>query len=336
VAIGITHKRKGTYMSPLPDGQIGVSNTEVQQAYRCEFAWSVGFHPDLNYQLRDFGVARTRGIIGHKALETFYQGLKETEDYDKSAEEALTYIQNLRVEEIKLGDFKNPERVSMLNYLYDVLNRYFEHYQDDIEDWEILDIEGFYAQEQPDESDFYLPSRIDLVIYQRGGRFKGETSPVDHKFVYDFWNPWKLRLNSQLPLYIRALRAARFAGKPEPVVKRGIVNQIRTRFDNPSERSVYELFDRKFQDYTSKNIESAFDNHMKSAVRLAYLKRLPIEEVMTEIQASLGSDACQFCDFKDYCLATIEGKDPSNVVMATMKKNEYGYPTLEEIRRERN
>lgn len=321
-------------MTSSSDGQIGVSNTEVQNAYNCEFAWAVGFHPEWNYQLRDMGVARTRGIIGHEALEIFYRGLKETEDYDKSADEALTHIQNLRIEEAKAGDFKDPERFKMLNYLYNVLQRYFDFYQDDIEDWEILDVEAFFASEQEGETDFYLPSRLDLVIYQRSGKFAGETSPVDHKFTNDFWQPWKLKINSQLPLYIMALRAARFAGKPKPVVRRAIVNQIRTRdLKNPS---TYDLFRRDFQPYTSEKIRKVFENHMKSAVHLAHLKRLPLDEALEIVRASVGSMACQYCDFKDFCDATLEGKDTSNVVMATLKKNEYGYPSLEEIRRERN
>lgn len=313
--------------------QVGVSNTEVQNAYSCPTAHLYGFHPEMNFALRNFGVARTRGIIGHKALEIFYQGLKETEDYDKSANEALVYLHGLRVEEIKAGEFADPEKLEMLNYLHETLQRYFEWYQDDVENWEILEVEAFHAQEQEGETDFYLPSRLDLVIYQKRGKFAGETSPVDHKFVYDFWNKWKLLLNSQLPLYILALRAARYAGKPKPVVKRAIVNQIRTReLKTPSP---FDLFKRSFQDYPTEKLQSIFENHMKSAVELAYLKRLPIEEALEQVKAAVGSQACQFCDFKELCDANLEKRDPTNVIMAMYKKNEYGYPPLEEIRRER-
>lgn len=319
--------------------QIGVSNTEVQQAYACEGKWAFGFHPEFNYQLRNMGVARTRGILGHAALEIFYQGIKDGRSYDKCAKEALEHIQKLRLEELKAGDFADVERLEMLNYLDAILDRYFDHYRQDVENWEILDVEAFFATEQTGETDFYLPSRLDLVIYQKSGKFIGETSPVDHKFVYDFWNRPKLILNSQMPLYILALRAARYAGKPQPVVRRAIVNQIRSRF-NAKElepKTPWDLFKRDFTPYTTAKIENIFKNHMKSAVHLAYLKRLPLEEAMEEIRFSLGSQsACPYCDFKELCDATFEGIDPSDVIAATLKPNEYGYPPLEEIRRERS
>lgn len=314
--------------------QIGVSNTEVQQAYSCELAWSFGFHPEMNYQLINMGKARTRGIIGHSALEIFYKGIKDGRDYDKCAREALDYIQKLRVEELKAGDFADSERLEILNYLYSILDRYFDFYQEDVENWEILDVEAFFATEQSGEVDFYLPSRLDLVIYQKTGKFAGETSPVDHKFAYDFWNRPKQVLNSQLPLYILALRSARYAGKPKPVVRRAIVNQIRTR--ELASPTTWDLFKREFIPYSTQKIQAVFENHMKSAVRLAYLKRIPYEEALTEIRAALGSMSCGYCDFKDLCDITFEGKDPSDVIAATLKPNEYGYPPLEEIRRERN
>jgi hypothetical protein len=314
--------------------QVGVSNTEVQQANACEGAWSFGFHPEMNYQVRNMGVARTRGILGHSALEIFYKGLKDERDYDDCATDALAFIQAERVKELAAGDYVDVIRLELLNYLYEVLTKYFEHYQDDVENWEILDVEAFFATEQTGEVDFYLPSRLDLVIYQRSGKFAGETSPVDHKFPYDFWKRSKFLINSQLPLYILALRAARYAGKPKPVVRRAIVNQIRTRpLKNPQP---YDLFNRVFEPYSTVKIQNVFQNHMKSAVRLAYMKRMPYEEALEEIKFAFGSMACDYCDFKDLCDITFEGNDPSDVIAATLKPNEYGYPPLEVIRRERN
>lgn len=314
--------------------QSGVSNTEVQQANACEGKWAFGFHPEYNYQLRNMGVARTRGILGHSALEIFYKGIKDGRKYEKCAEDALDEIQKLRIDELKAGDYADADRMEMLNYLDWVLDRYFEYYEEDIDNWEILDVEAFFATEQTGEVDFYLPSRLDLVIYQKRGKFAGETSPVDHKFVYDFWKRSKLILNSQMPLYILALRAARYAGKPKPVVRRAIVNQIRTReLKNPTD---WDLFKRDFEPYSSVKIQNVFENHMKSAVHLAYLKRLPLNEALEAIKFAFGSNACEYCDFKALCDATFEEIDPSDAIAATLKPNEYGYPPLEEIRRERN
>lgn len=312
--------------------QIGISNSEVQNA-TCELAWGFGHHPEMNYTRRDGSIARERGILGHEALEEFYRGLRDQKPFDESAQAALTHIQELRKKEILAGDFTDWERLDALNWLHTTLTKYFKYYEDDAKHWEILEVEAFHAQEQPGEVDFYLPSRLDVTIYQKGGKFKGETSPLDHKFTYDFWLPSKLQLNSQFPLYILALRAARFAGKPKPVVRRVIVNQIRTRPLKDPE--LHDLFRRSFQPYSTIRLQKVFENHMKKAVKLAYYKRLPWEEFLTEVHAELGSQLCQYCDFKDLCDITFEDKDPSDVIAATLKKNTYGYPPLEEIRRER-
>lgn len=315
--------------------QVGISNSEAMNAYACELAWGFGHHPEMGYTKRDATDARMRGIVGHAALETYYKGLRDGMDPDESASEALNEINSLRTKEILAGDFGDPKRLEMLNYLFDVLTMYFEHYEKDVENWEILEVEGFHAQEFDDELDFYLPSRLDVTIYQKAGKFKGETSPVDHKFSAGFWPDYKLNLNSQFPLYILALRAARFAGKPKPVVKRVIVNQINTKIKNLKENGPHAIFRRSFKDYTTPRLENVFNNHMKSAVKLAYYKRLSWEEFVAEARAALGSMACQYCDFKDLCDITFEGGDPSNVIAATLVKNTYGYPSLEEIRRER-
>lgn len=315
--------------------QVGISNTEVQNAYACELAWGFGFHPEMNYQKRDMGVARTQGIIGHEALEIYYLGLKNEKAPDESAQAALDHIQELRKKEMLGGeDFVDAERLSMLNWLHDTLTKYFEYYEEDAKHWEILDVEAFHAMEQDDETDFYLPARLDLVIYQKSGRFKGETSPVDHKFSAQFWQDYKLKLNSQFPLYILALRAAKYAGKPDPVVRRVVVNQIRTYHAKGAQP--FEIFRRSFEPYSSVKLRKVFENHMKSAVHLAYLKRLGWDEFLSEARAALGSMACQYCDFKDICDITFEEGDPANVIAATLKPNEYGYPPLEQIRRERD
>lgn len=315
--------------------QVGISNSEAMNSYACELAWGIGHHPEMGYAKAESSSARDRGIIGHEALQVYYEGLRDGKAHDTSAHAALQVIQKKREREIMAGDFSDDERLEMLNWLYVALERYFKHYEGDSQYWEVLEVEGFHAQETPDETDFYLPSRLDVTIYQKGGKFKGETSPLDHKFTYDFYNSWKLKINSQFPLYILALRASRFAGKPKPVVRRVIVNQIRTRLKKIEDVPTMDLFRRTFQDYTPEQLANTFQNHMKTAVHLAYFKRLPWDEFLAEARIAAGSMACQYCDFKDACLAILEGRSPENAIQATLTRNTYGYPSLEEIRRER-
>ena len=308
--------------------QIGVSNSEGTSS--CERAWFFGYHPSTKLAPNSFGVARTRGIVGHKVLETFYTHIQQEVDYDSAVTLAMEYFESERRIAFMMCD---TEKLEMLNYLRKLLVMYFEYYQSDIENWEILDVEGFHLLEWEGEKRIYLPMKLDLVIYQKSGKFAGEISPVDHKFTNDFWNDYKLRLNSQLPLYIRALRASRWAGKYAPVVKRSIVNQIRTR--TIKDPYPVELFRRKFIEANEHAMDTIFDNHRKKALQKARWKGMPSADVYAETTAEWGSANCQFCDFKALCAIDLEGGNLKTTIAAEYQRSDYGYPSMEELRNER-
>jgi hypothetical protein len=179
----------------------------------------------------------------------------------------------------------------------------------------------------------YLPMRLDLVIYQRAGKFKGEISPVDHKFTNDFWTHWKLMLNSQQPLYIKALRSAKFKGKLATVSRRSILNQIRTR--DVKDPQPHDTFKREFIEPNAATIDQLFDNHLKLAKRISILKRMPMGEVLSMVTAAWGGPNCQFCSFKSLCLIRLEGGNVDNAIAADYQRSTYGYPSMEELQNER-
>jgi hypothetical protein len=226
----------------------------------------------------------------------------------------------------------DTDKLEMLNYLKKLLVMYFEHYRSDIENWEILSVEAFHLLEWPEEKRIYLPMRLDVVIYQKSGKFAGEISPVDHKFTNDFWNQWKIRLNSQLPLQVLALRSSRFRGKEKPVVRRAIINQIRTR--TLSDPYPAEVFRREYVPLQKESIGKIFENHKKKALRMARWKGMPFGEVHKETESEWGSANCQFCDFKSLCAIDLEGGDISTTIAAEFERNTYGYPPLKELRNE--
>lgn len=311
-----------------PSPQVGISNSEATSS--CQRAWLYGYHPAAKLAPKSFGVARTRGLVGHKVLEIFYMGIKDGIPYDDAVHIAMEYFASERNTAFMEMD---NDKLEMLNYLKVLLEMYFEHYRSDIENWEILDVEGFHRLVWDGEKRVYLPMKLDLVIYQRAGKFAGEISPVDHKFTNDFWNQWKLRLNSQMPLYIRALRSSSFPGKNAPVVKRSIVNQIRTR----SLKDPYpaEVFRRNFIEAEAEPMKKVFENHLKKALRQARWKGMPFSEVYAETEAEWGSANCQFCDFKSLCAIDLEGGNLETTVAAEFEKSTYGYPPLEELENER-
>lgn len=314
--------------SALP--QLGVSNTEASSFSTCERAWFFGHHPEMHLQPNSMGPALTRGIIGHRALEEFYGSFQKEEDFDTAATAALTVVQDERVEAILAEDFA---KVEMLNKLYALIEKYCKHYEADIRNWKVLGVESFYAMEWEGEHTVYLPMRMDLVIYQLGGKFKGEISPVDHKFTNDFWNSWKMRLNSQLPLYEMTLRTAKFAGHKYPIVKRAILNQIRTR--EVKDPQPHDTFKREFIEANKTTMRLAFENHLKVAKRIARLKRMSEGEAFEETTAAWGSPNCQFCNYKSLCAIQLEGGQIQNTIQAEYKESSYGYPPLEELKEER-
>jgi hypothetical protein len=293
--------------------------------------WWYAHHPAVHLAPQSLGPALTRGLVGHKALELFYLDIKKGVEYDEAAQNALGFVFQESTKAMLASDV---EKLEILVHLRKLLELYFEHYKDDVKYWEILDVESFHLLEWDGEKTVYLPMRLDLVVYMLDGQFRGETVPVDHKFVNDFWHQWKFRLNSQLPLQIRALRASRFAGKPAPVVRRSIVNQIRTRkvetlyASQTLRRSFIEAAD-------STAMDNVFENHLKIAKRVAALKRLPAGEAFQQTEAAWGSPNCQFCHFKSLCGTQLEGGNVDMTVAAEYKKSDYGYPSMEELQNER-
>lgn len=325
-------------MNSIPEGfrdpneskQIGLSNTEVVTGSNCERAWLFGFHPETRLKQKDQGVALTRGIIGHEMLEGFYKDLQVEKDYDESAQRALDFLTGHEQDAYMRSDI---DKLEMLRYLKRIMTAYFKHYRADIENWEILEVETFHALRWEGEDTLYLPMRFDMTIYQRSGKFKGETSPVDHKFTNDFWNQWDFRLNTQQPLYLKSLSEARYRGKPKPIVKRSILNQIRTR----TVKDVYPLatFKRAFIEADAIAQEKIFQNHLRAAKRLERFKRMSYAEAHEKTEANWGSKNCGFCFFKSICATDLEGGNVQQVAELEYEQSSYGYPPFEELHRER-
>lgn len=293
--------------------------------------WWFAHHPQVHLAPNTLGPALTRGLAGHKALEQFYNDIRKGVEYDDAAQGALNFVFQESTKAMMAND---SDKLEVLVWLKKLLEKYFVHYQEDIKYWEILDVESFHLLEWDGDKTVYLPMRLDLVVYMTDGQYRGETVPVDHKFVNDFWQQWKFRLNSQLPLQIRALRASRYAGKPAPVVRRSIVNQIRTR----KVETIYpvQTFKRSFIEAADgAAMDNVFENHLKIAHRVAALKRLPAGEAFQQTEAVWGSPNCQFCHFKSLCATQLEGGNVDMTVAAEYKKSDYGYPSMEELKHER-
>ena len=304
--------------------RVGISNSEVHEWENCQTAWLYKYHPGSLLAKKSFGPARTRGTIAHSSLEEFYAAIKREVPYKDAVEIAMDVIYRERMKAQQMSD---GEKMQMLRRLDDIMAKYYVHYKDDVDNWEIISTENFHAMQAEPEDDFYLPMRLDMVIYQRKGQYAGEISPIDHKTTNDWWSLVMFKLNSQLPLYIRALKENSFPGHPRPVVGRGIFNFIRTR--DMKDPYPAELFQRRFVKPSPARIENVYQNHLKIARTIAPLKVMPLEDARKQVTLNLGTNSCKFCDYSQICMSTIEDDDPSFTIAADYEPSTYGYAPLE-------
>lgn len=304
--------------------RIGISNSEVNEFNDCETSWLYKYHPDSLLAKKSFGPARTRGIVMHSSLEVFYAAIKKEVKYVDAVEAAMDVIHQERVAAMAMSD---GEKMEMLRRTYDIMAKYYVYYKADVENWEIISTENFYAIEAEPGDEFYLPMRLDMVIYQRKGLYAGEISPVDHKSTNDWWSIVMLELNSQLPLYQKALKQSGFRGHARPVIRRGIFNFIRTR--KMTDPYPAELFGRQFVIPEPERIENVYQNHLKIARRIAAIKVMSLEDARRAVGLNLATTSCKYCDYSSICRTTITGGDPTLTIAADYGPNTYGYPKLE-------
>lgn len=298
----------------------GVSSSNATAALTCWQRWKYAHHPAYNIVPKTLGPALTRGIAGHAILEAFYTAIYDGATIKSAIKDAKSELLDMCLEAAESGD---SIKAKVLSELQDLLMIYFDYYADDIENWEILSVE--LRQDMPllDE-EVYLPSRLDLVVKHKKGKFKGEVTPVDHKFVYDFWSEDLLTLNTQMPLYIATTRH-KF---PDEVVRRAIVNQIRYRYTDSeksplSEKNHEDLFRRDFIIPTAREIRVTLEDHTLVAKNIARYTNTPIENL--KLPHAITRPNCEYCIYKTLCMAERRGDTVNLLIQSQFKKNDYGY-----------
>lgn len=318
-------------------GTIGVSNSEAHEFDTCPEAWLRKYHPESLLAKIGGGPARTRGTEIHKCLEMFYLAIRDGVKFDDARDAACDYIWQKRMSsDVNCITGNAPlaswEVMKMYRRVSEWMARYFEVYRDDVKNWEVISVENFYMLEAEPEDPFYLPMRIDLFIYQRSGMYAGELSPVDHKSTNDWWTYVMLKLNSQMPLYMKALRECRGV-LPKHVqnapINRAVMNFIRTReVNDPADG---DLFQRRFVPFTDEEVEFAYQNHRKKARRIQRLKAMSFADAEAECSMVMQTNVCRWCDYKEICLPKMQGQDLEMTISGGYERNTYGYPALEMI-----
>lgn len=277
---------------------------------KCENYWKFKYHPDYKIAPLSDGPSVDWGVQAHSALEYYYRHIKNGVEHDVVVTDVINRLTMASFEAITKSD---PAKSKMFADMAVRLKEYFDYYKSDIEDWEILEIE--YKMEDGD-----LVGRIDLIIRYRRGPFMGCIAPVDHKFLYDFWNSKAYNTAPQPRNYIRLMRA----NYPNERIPHMIFNSVRFRMD------AVDKFHRECVEPTRMEMQKFAKNHTRVAKRIVELKLLSREEVDEEVTYSFVKTTCQYCTLEKICTAQLNGADTTNLEKYEYKPNTYGYDNDED------
>ena len=284
-----------------------VSNSETDTFLVCERRHYYAFGEKL--QRRRYGDGLMRGIIGHTALAMYYEPLKRIKplqmDLDMAKAAMVAYLDQEITKWALAGD---SDLVELIAALRKRLLEYVEYYQDEFDEWEILTVEHEFNYED-------FPFKPDMV---KRHRYTGEVRLVDHKYLYNFYQPGKVVVFPQLPKYVGALRDLGFR------VDSAEYNMIRHRKD------AVEKFKRMKVDIPEKRIETYQHEQEVATRRINSYKAMGVEEWEQNILRTANSFTCNNCPFIDLCVTDLDGLKGRDLLVRTdYEPNTYGYAEYE-------
>jgi hypothetical protein len=286
-----------------------ISNTQATLANTCGKAHHYRFVEEIEPKLETMSMALYRGIIGHEALQAYYELLKAghpVEECKKAAQKVIEDEMSRVMRELP-HDF---ERIKVLANLFRLIDAYAERYR--VEPFEVIEVEKVYTS--PIEEGLQYGGKIDVLIRYTSGIYRGDYAVMDHKFVYNFKSLDDVEINAQLPKYIRAVKASGIH------VSKGVFNQIRYRpLKDPSPDDVYKRTPYKIDVNSSQVI---WDEHVDTAQDIAAGKIKP-RRVLNEI-------VCRGCYFKKLCMAEMKNQDTEAIRKLHYQANTYGYLDMSE------
>lgn len=288
-----------------------VSNSEANAWQECQlkyyFAYDLGLKPIDEH----IGKALRIGIYGHDILKVYFEVLKDDtgEDRFKNASQtALSYLAH------KMSKADLTQALEVYSILSRVLSRYFLYFEKEHPYANIIEIEESHKQELTD--DFSYGLRLDL--YWSDGPFYYIT---DHKFTYDFWRQTKLdtKGSGQTSKYAAVLKLKGHQ------VDKAMINQLRYRVRKSKPYEDEEMFRESSWTPTAAEMRNVLIEQVKLSRQIVNHRSLSLEERKQSVTRSLGSAACEFCDFATICVADLRGEDIQGDIETFFEPNTYGY-----------
>lgn len=287
-----------------------VSTSEVATFLTCKQRWMYAHHPSYNLEPRTLGIALTRGIVGHEALEIYYNSIMNTQSHELSIEAVNDYFMKRSLHELTVGDSSKAE---MISSLWGILRDYIETSKWILDKFNIVGAELLVTAPLPEVSDIDFAGRIDLALGIMSGPHKGEVIPWDHKFTYNFWPEMSIKMNAQISNYVWALRQMGYRSR------KGTLNMLRYR------ENAIEGFKQEEVPTNSHLREAFIKNHVEAAKVIVDLKQKDRVGLKDGVTRSTSKFNCEYCPFSTLCYTEACGLESETMVKASFRPNSYGY-----------
>lgn len=294
----------------MNEGTALVSQSEADTFLGCQFRHFYAFGEPNSEGSRgiapkEHSESLTRGIIGHEGLATFYEkrgvlGLAHDVAVMEAIKTVLAYETNL---------------VHIKSQVVELLRNYFERYEDDFDDWQILAVEKEFRYQIP-ETGLIFPFKPDLVIREKS---TGKIRVVDHKFLYNYYQERLFPMMPQMKKYGNTLVKMGYK------VDGYLYNQISTR------KNAKEPFRRSPVTLLEGPATVFMDEQIRTMKKIVYLKSLPTEVWKDSIEHNAGHFTCSKCPFIDICTTDIEKRAGRKILIRSeYQPNKYRYELGEE------
>lgn len=291
-----------------------VSNTEVSAHNKCEnlhrYQFMLPTLSGLGIEPKLFGLALFRGIVGHAAMEAYYRN-------GQSVEAAVHVLKDEYQILLKHWPdaFKHQEALVELISVFQAYRSYYP-----TEPFRVIELETVHKVPLIEgKVDYAL--KLDTLIQFIEGPYRGDFAIMDHKFVYNFKSQDELKLNVQLPKYVKTLQ------KEGITLSKGILNQIRYR--NMKDPDPAKRFQRTFLPYNAAKADRIWKEQQVTAQRIYDARHDPDYFAVR----TLNDMVCKGCAYARICNIELEGRDLKNVIdlefQPTGTFNGYGYGEAE-------
>lgn len=289
-----------------------VSNSEVNTWNECPRKYYYSY--DLKLEKIGQGPARSVGNVGHAVLQRYFEFLKDNPGkFFEAGETALAFLG------MWMSEMDSPTELEAANKVFRVLSQYFTHFALKHPLAKVLEVEKYYQQDLTDE--FSYGMTLDLLL--QDGSF---LYVVDHKFTYDFWRQTKVDTKgaAQIVKYYFVLKLLGFE------VDEVMINEIRYRERHSRPYTFEEMFREDTWKPSSQATRQLMIDQVRISRKIIEHRNMPLEERERDAIRSLGSAACEFCDYSSLCIGELNGADIEPDIETYFQRKTYDYNKSED------